>query len=167
MTQEEFFNQTNVKARTFGGGRDPIYGRKGLLGSYRRYFSDFPNEGLDVASEIANTGIYKIIRPDNFNRVWNYYWSRTELRLRVMAQEIKMALIPNYSPERINFAQGFVENFLIYLQGTTSRGIKVEKDFYDFSTCQDLPAVRKILENDFGELHQEMEIFCYSPEQSK
>ena len=165
LTLHETFQKKNVRARSFGGGRAIIYGEKGLLGNDRRYFSDVYQEELEVASEIDSSGIFKIIKPHNFERVWNYYWSRTEERLRVMAQEAKKALIPGYSSDQVNFAQSFVNNFLTHIQGEErpERKVVAETDFYDFSACEDLPEIGEILQADFGPLRDELVQFLTDP----
>ena len=165
LAQDETFQQYNVRARNFGGGRAIIYGKKGLLGNDRKYFSDIYNEDLEVADEVDPIGVYKIIRPDNFNRVWDYYWSRTEERLRLMVEEMKNALIPGYYPERVKFAREFVNNFLTNIDNSQSPNIKevAENGFYDFSSCEDLSVVKEILTGEYGKLHQEMERFAKDP----
>lgn len=159
------FQHTHIRTRTFGGGKSIIYGSRGLLGPDRKYFY---SEEFDLAIEQSSSGIYKITKPENFGRVWTYYWSQSEKRLRVMANEVKNALIPSYPLERKKFAQDLVKNFLTHLDNKSSDSGKIvaEGSLYDFSTCEDLEEIRKILMENFSDLHHELKNFAANPEKS-
>lgn len=107
---------SNMRVALFGGGRDIIYGREGLLDHGISTF--LLGEDLDSGAawfDIENEIKALIIKKAHFNFVWDSYWYQTRIKLEQFRKETLLAQLPKVPDGPVKRASVHAKSLLFRL----------------------------------------------------
>ncbi|MEM6803884.1 MAG: hypothetical protein AAF696_20935 [Bacteroidota bacterium] len=134
---------TCTQAKDFGGGKEFIYGKSGILSaSDQGYFTDMFEPINNVVRPLKESHKWEIRRRENYQNVWDYYWFQTPQKLHLLRKSISDFQIPMYPDKKKAKVISFVKSFLESLHEGKSKPLvynqPVDSQDWSFSSHDDL-----------------------------